>query len=34
MYVEIHKSYLCIKFDIVFKISFVVLFQFPVIKLR
>ena len=25
-YVEIHKYYLCIKFDIVFKISFVVLF--------
>lgn len=27
MYVEVHKYYLCIKFDIVFKIYQVVLFQ-------
>lgn len=27
MYVELHKSYLCIKFDIVFKIAYDVLFR-------
>lgn len=29
MYVEVHKYYLCIKFDIVFKISLIVSFDHP-----